>query len=119
MSVTVQSLLVISTGANVQNCATSAIGNLSYAYSDLLNLSSQAAQIVQEVAAANIFTVFSVITSRGLQLASSLTSVLLELATAVPIATAQIPICGATVAAAAGQQLNTIFANVQSCVRSG
>ena len=84
-----------------------------------MNVSSQAAQLVQEAAAANIFSVFSVIISRGLQLASSVTSALAGLTTAVPIATAQISICGATVAANASQQLNTILADVQSCVRSG
>jgi hypothetical protein len=119
MSVPVYSFIVMSTGTNIQKCATSAIGNLSNAYSDLLNVSRQAAQIVQEAAAQNIFNLFTVITSRGLQLASSVIPILTELTRAFPTATAQIPICGAIVAGSAGQQLNDILAKVQSCVQSG
>jgi hypothetical protein len=120
VSLTVYSFTVISTGIDIQNCATSAIRNLSFAYSDLLNISSQAPQIAQGAAPGNIFNVFSVITSRGLQLVASFTSVLIKLTTGVPTATAQIPLCGVTAAGTAGQQLNTILANVQNCaLRSG
>jgi len=116
MSATVYSFSVISTAANIQSCATPAIGNLSNAYLKLLDLRDQAAQAVQDAASVGFFNILPFITSRGLQIASSVPAVMAQLAIAVPAATAQIPICGATVAATAGQQLSSILANVQSCV---
>jgi len=116
MYVTVYRFTAISTGTNIRSCAAPAIGRLYKAYLDLLNLRDQAAQVAQETAAVSLGNLFQFGISRGLQLAASFTSVGTELATALPAATAQIPICGATAAATAGQQLNTILANVQSCI---
>jgi hypothetical protein len=81
-----------------------------------MELRDQVAQAAQEAAAGGLSSSFTSILSRALQLAASLTSVLAELAIAMPAATAQIPICGAMVAATTGQQLNTILADVQSCI---
>jgi len=116
MSATVYSFSVISTATNIQSCATRATGSLSKAYTDLVGLGDQAAQAAQDAASKDLFSFFPFITSKGLQLAASLTTVMAQLATAVAAATAHIPICGTNAAATAGQQLNTILANVQNCV---
>jgi acyl CoA:acetate/3-ketoacid CoA transferase beta subunit len=135
MSVTVYSFIVISTGTNVQNCSTTLINNLFSAYANVLNISGQAAQLQQEAQQAaniinnfNIFNIASIlglpglladIMSRGMQLALQVPNVLTQMTTAISNATTQLPTCGPNAAATASQQLNTIWANVQSCVQSG
>jgi hypothetical protein len=135
MSITLHSFIAISTGTNVQNCATPLINNLFSAYANVLNVSGQVAQLQQEAQEAaniinnlNIFNMASIfglpglladITSRGMQLALQVPNVLTQMTTAISDATAQLPTCGPNAAAAASQQLNTIWANVQRCVQSG
>jgi len=111
MTVTLYRLTVISTGPNIQSCVKPAMDRLSDAYTTLVDLRDQAAQ---EAAAGGPFFMFS--PPRVLQLAASFTSILAELFIAMPAATAQIPICGATAATTASRQLNNILADVQRCI---
>jgi len=95
----------------------------------MMSLSSQAAQLSQDIQAAinplyflnpfnipNIPTLFLNITTRISNLAGSLANDTAELTTVGPQEIAKIPTCAANVAMTAIQQLNTTAANVQSCV---
>jgi len=102
---------------------------LASAYSNLMTLSNQATQLVQDIQAAvnplsyinifnlpNIPSLFANITTRATYLSGNLTYDLAELTTVGPQEIAQIPTCAANVATTASQQLQNIAANVQSCV---
>jgi hypothetical protein len=102
------------------------MGNLVSSFTDALNISMQAGQIVQgiqtKLSAGSIFDLLPILASavpQGLQLAATLTYNVAAMSAQVPIATAQIPICATTAAATAVAKLNAIPTNVQSCIQRG
>ena len=116
MTVTLYRLTVISTVRNFQSCVAPTRNRSSTAYTNLVDLRDQVAQAAQEAAAGGLSSFFTLSPPKVLQLAASFTSVLAETFIAMSAATAQIPICGATAEATAGQQLTTIWPDVQSCI---
>ena len=105
--------------------------NMLFAVNNVGNLSSQAAQLQTQVQEAqniinnsNIFNnlrlrgLIANITISGRQLSTNLPIVMTQVNTAFSNFTTQLSACGTTGAATAGQQLNTILANVQSCTQN-
>ena len=108
--------------------------NMLFAVNNVGNLSSQAAQLQTQVQEAqniinnsNIFNIFNNLRLRGLianitisgrQLSTNLPIVMTQVNTAFSNFTTQLSACGTTAAATAGQQLNAILANVQSCTQN-
>jgi len=105
--------------------------NMLFAVNNVGNLSSQAAQLQTQVQEAqniinnsNIFNnlrlrgLIANITISGRQLSTNLPIVMTQVNTAFSNFTTQLSACGTTAAATAGQQLNAILANVQSCTQN-
>jgi hypothetical protein len=122
MFVNVYSFSFVSTANDVQTCVTNGTTALYSAFNDLINISNLTAQIQQEVQAAqNPFNalylpyILGSIMSQVTQITTSLPGDIATLTTAIPNAMT----CANNAATAAGQQLNSILASVQSCVQSG
>ena len=99
------------------------MSKVSNAFQNLAYMSSLAGQIEQEAQAAeNIFNVFSLpaiianITSQVTQIALSLPNDIATLTTGIPVDISEVTACANNVAANAGQQLDIMVANVQSCI---
>jgi len=112
--------------SGVQFCVTNATTNLYQAFTDLVTISNLTTQIQQEVQAAqNLWNVFSLpsilanMMSQVAQITKTLPGDIATLTTGIPNAMTQIPTCANNVATAAGQQLNNILVNAQSCIQSG
>ena len=137
MSINLYSFCIISTETDIPNCVMQFVYNMLFAVNNVGNLSSQAAQLqtqVQEaqniISNSNIFNIFNIfnnlrlrgwianITTSGRQLSTNLPIVMTQVNTAFSNFTTQLSACGTTGAATAGQQLNTILANVQSCTQN-